>query len=171
VASNGILPAVQFARALEAAGVVSDLDSITRIVIDVGPRHVVRVYVERVAGPELDQVAGLLGEMMHDGRAADPDAPRGTRYWVLVSRELLDNPAWAQAGLRKIELGGWESCQGRWVLFEDPAAPADLEGLEVDLTFEQYGDGPVRIASRSPAPGYAARGSGAELRQMTPGVT
>ncbi|MGH6654063.1 MAG: hypothetical protein ACRDVE_02525 [Actinocrinis sp.] len=69
MASNGILPATQFAKALEAAGVVSDLNSIERIVIDVNPAEPVTVYVKRVAGPELKQVAGLLGAMMADGRA------------------------------------------------------------------------------------------------------
>jgi hypothetical protein len=74
MAKNSILPAVQFARALEAAGVVTDLDSIQRIVIDVNPAELVTVYVQRVAGPELKEAAGLLGEMMRDGRAANPDA-------------------------------------------------------------------------------------------------
>lgn len=76
MASNGVLPATEFARALEAAGVISDLDSITRIVIDVDPCDLVKVYVQRVAGPELKLPAGLLGEMMRDGRAANPDLPR-----------------------------------------------------------------------------------------------
>lgn len=75
MASNSILPAVQFARALEAAGVVSDLDSVERIVIDINPAEVVTVYVKRVAGPELAQVAGLLGEMMRDGRATAAHSP------------------------------------------------------------------------------------------------
>jgi hypothetical protein len=70
------LPVAEFARALEAAGVVSDLDSIERIVIDLDPHDVVKVYVQRIAGPEIKQVAGLLGEMMRDGRAVNPDAPR-----------------------------------------------------------------------------------------------
>lgn len=71
MASKGILPAAEFARALESAGVVSDLDTISRIVIDVDPGDLVKVYVERVCGPELKQVAGLLGEMMAGGRAVD----------------------------------------------------------------------------------------------------
>ena len=75
MAYNGLLPAVQFAKALEEAGVISDLDTITRIVIDVDPANVVQVYVQRVAGPELEQVAGLLGEMMRDGRAAPGHVP------------------------------------------------------------------------------------------------
>jgi len=69
-----VISAVQFARALEEAGVVSDLNSITRIVIDVNPADVVKVYVERVAGKPMKEVAGLLGEMMHDGRAAEGTA-------------------------------------------------------------------------------------------------
>jgi hypothetical protein len=77
MARSLILPAVEFARALEAAGVVSELDSITRIVIDVDPRDLVKIYVERVAGPQLKDVAGLLGEMMHDGRAVNPDSAPG----------------------------------------------------------------------------------------------
>lgn len=150
--SRSFLPVAEFARALEAAGVISDLDSVTRVVIDLDPRDVVKVYVERVAGPEIKGVAGLLGEMMRDGRAVDPDAPKGVRYWVLVGRELLGSPYWAQAGLRRIELGAWESGhQARWVLFEDPQASPELEGQEVDLVFERSGCGPVRIQDRVPA--------------------
>jgi hypothetical protein len=92
MATNSILPAVQFARALEAAGVVSDLGSITRIVIDVDPRDLVKVYVERVAGQELKQVAGLLGEMMRDGRAVQPEheANCNLRYEHQAPRECLN---------------------------------------------------------------------------------
>jgi hypothetical protein len=82
VPSSGYLPAAEFARALEAAGVISDLDSITRVVIDVNPGEVVTVYVERVGGPALKDVTGLLGEMMRDGRAQNPEAPRGVRAEV-----------------------------------------------------------------------------------------
>ena len=149
--SSSYLPVAQFAKALEAAGVVSDLDSITRLVIDVNPAEGVTVYVQRVAGPELKDIAGLLGEMMRDGCATNPEAPRGVRYWVLVSRELLDSPAWTQAGLRRIELGAWEDRhQARWVLFEDPGASPALEGLEVELTFERHGFDAPRITERTP---------------------
>jgi len=72
MATNSSLPAVQFARALEAAGVVTDLDSIERIIIDVNPAELVTVYVKRVAGPQIREAAGLLGEMMRDGRAVNP---------------------------------------------------------------------------------------------------
>ena len=60
----------EFFRALEAAGVISDLDSITRVIIDVRPGEMVQLYVQRVAGQPLKEVAGLLGEMMRDGGAA-----------------------------------------------------------------------------------------------------
>jgi hypothetical protein len=139
-----------FAKALEEAGVISDLNSITRVIIDIQPGDAVRVYVERVGDNRLlDAISGPLGMMLAEN---EPEpAPKGVRYWVLISRELLDSPAWAQVGLRRIELGAWEDRhQTRWVLFEDPGASPALEGLEVELTFERHGFGAPRITERTP---------------------
>jgi hypothetical protein len=75
-------------------------------------------------------------------------APRGVRYWVLVSRELLDtNPPWAAVGLRLVERGGWENGHARWCLVEDPDAPAELEGREVEILITEE-DGKPRITGR-----------------------
>lgn len=153
MAKNSILPAVQFARALEAAGVVSDLNSITRIVIDVDPRDAVKVYVERVAGPALTEVTGLLGEMMRDGRAVDPGAPKGVRYWVAMANELLaelqvSSREFEEAGLRIAEVGPRRDIHSRMVLIEDREAPPELDGREVELALHREGDGPARVASR-----------------------
>lgn len=158
-----------FAKALEEAGVVSDLNSITRIVIDIQAGDAARVYVERIGDKRLlDAIKGPLGMMLADARTAEPEAPLGVRYWVLVSRELLDSPTWAQVGLRKVELGAWEDRhQMRWVLFEDPEATPKLEGLEVELTFEQHGFDAPRITGRTPVMHGAVQESGANLQYVT----
>ena len=157
---------VAFAKALEEAGVISDLDSITRIVIDIQPGDAAHVYVERIGEKRLlDAFKGPLGMMLAEN-APEP-APKGVRYWVLVSRELLDSRAWAQAGLRKIELGAWEDRhQVRWVLFEDPGASPKLDGLEVELTFEQHGFDAPRITGRTPVMHGAVQESGAHLQYV-----
>jgi hypothetical protein len=156
----------QFAKALEEAGVISDLNTVQRIVIDVNGWDAVQVYVQRIGDSRLlDAFSGPLGMMLADARAAEPDAPLGVRYWVLVSRELLDSPTWAQVGLRKVELGAWEDRhQMRWVLFEDPEASPKLEGLEVELTFEQHGFDAPRITGRTPVMHGAVQESGANLQ-------
>lgn len=54
-----------FAKALEEAGVISDLNSITRVIIDIQPGDVARVYVERVGDKRLlDAFSGPLGMML-----------------------------------------------------------------------------------------------------------
>ena len=50
----------KFAKALADAGVVSDLDRIKRIVIDVRPDDVVRVHVQRIGDGRLIDVAAML---------------------------------------------------------------------------------------------------------------
>ena len=50
----------QFAQALEAAGVVSDLSTIERIVIDVTASDFVKVYVKRIGDERLINLAELL---------------------------------------------------------------------------------------------------------------
>ena len=66
-------------------------------------------------------------------------AKRGVRYWVLISRQLLDDqdfrPRLAECGARLVELGAWQDRAFRWVLVEDDGAPPELEGAEVELVF------------------------------------
>jgi hypothetical protein len=77
------------------------------------------------------------------------------RYWVLATRELLHaGPRWEDAGLRQVGFGGWQDRHTRWVLIEDPGAPPELDGKEVELTFSLI-DGKPQIADRqivSPPP-------------------
>jgi hypothetical protein len=49
-----------FAKALEEAGVVSDLDGIERIVIDVRPDDVIRVHVQRIGDWRVIDLAEML---------------------------------------------------------------------------------------------------------------
>ena len=156
-----------FAKALEEAGVITDINRVERIIIDVADAMApVRIYVQYIGDKKMLDVAGVLGLMLAD--VAPEPAPKGVRYWVLVSRELLDSPAWAQVGLRKIEPGAWEDRhQARWVLFEDPEASPKLEGLEVELTFEQYGFDAPRITGRTPVMHGAVQESGANLQYVT----
>lgn len=61
-----------FAKALEEAGVVSDLNSITRIVIDINGLEA-RVYVERVGDKRLlDAISGPLGMMLAEATPPEP---------------------------------------------------------------------------------------------------
>lgn len=149
-----ILTGRAFAKALEEAGVVSDLNTIERIVIDVTASDLVRVYVQRTGDERLPAVAGLLGAMMAGA------APRAVRYWVAVSRELLDSrealDGFERAGLRLVELGPWRDKHTRLVRLEDPEAPGELDGKEVELTFtrgrvsedEPYGPDDIRVTGR-----------------------
>lgn len=60
MAANGILHARELARALEAAGVVHDINSIERIVIDISASHPVRVHVQRIGDKRLIGLAEIL---------------------------------------------------------------------------------------------------------------
>ncbi len=130
----------EFAKALEDAGVVSDLNTIKRILIDVTWDRV-DIHVQRTGTKRLLGVAPLLAEW---------ESERVVRYWVLVAQELLDDPAtpWGEAGLLLVEHGGWDSPCVRWCLFEDDEAPAELDGKRVELTFERAADGKTRITER-----------------------
>ena len=57
----------EFAKALEAAGVVSDLNTIERIVIDVRADDVVHVHVQRMGTERLLSIAPLLPPLIEDG--------------------------------------------------------------------------------------------------------
>lgn len=61
-----------FAKALEAAGIISDLNSITRVVIDITGAEC-HLYVERVGDKKLlYAIKGPLGMMLAD-LAAEPE--------------------------------------------------------------------------------------------------
>jgi hypothetical protein len=141
-----VMTSVQFAKALEEAGVVTDLDSILRIVIDVNPAECVQIYVQRIGDRRLLDVAGILGTMMAEA------APRAVRYWVQIADELLSESDAArgfdQAGLHIAEVGGRVDAYSRMVLVEDSGAPPELEGHQVELTFSRTGDEPPRITER-----------------------
>ncbi len=49
-----------FAKALEAAGIVSDLDTIERIVIDVQAQNLVKIHVQRTGDERLIDLAAIL---------------------------------------------------------------------------------------------------------------
>ncbi len=136
-----------FAKALEEAGVISDLNSITRIVIDIQPGDAARVYVERIGDKRLlGAFKGQLGHMLAE------NAPKGVRYWVNMATELLDDTkamkGFEKAGLRVVEIGPRRDIHSRMVLVEDGAAPAEMDGKEVELSFRLYGDDPAVIVER-----------------------
>lgn len=76
-----------------------------------------------------------------------------TRYWVLMSHELMNsNPQWPD-GLRPVKQGDADSSAHpgcAWWLLEDDGAPATLEGKRVELTFTRSGSRAM-IGSRKPA--------------------
>lgn len=118
----------EFAKALEAAGIVSDLNTIKRIVIDVRPDRV-DIHVQRMGTERLLGLAPLLEPLAAEG------VEKVVRYWVLVADELLGEPSpWAEVGLRLAEYGPWKEPGVRWCLFEDPDAPPELDGKKVELT-------------------------------------
>lgn len=61
-----------FAKALEEAGVVTDLNTVERIVIDIDAT-LARVYVQRIGDDKLlDALAGQLGLMLAEAAAPEP---------------------------------------------------------------------------------------------------
>jgi hypothetical protein len=73
------------------------------------------------------------------------------RYWVLVSKELLDSkPRWSDVGLTA-EMLVPANPRGVlwWVKFNDANAPAELDGSVVELTFAMV-DGKPEITGRYP---------------------
>jgi hypothetical protein len=138
-----VLTGPAFAKALADAGVVEDLDSIERIVIDVQAHDFVRVYVQRVGDERIAVAAGILGTLLADATVLER---KGVRYWVCVSDVLLHGPSdWKSAGLQLIEVGDEDGIGSHWCLFEDRDAPAELDGKKVALTIargRQTEDGP-----------------------------
>jgi hypothetical protein len=66
-----ILTGREFAEALEKAGVVSDLNTIERIVIDVQAAEPVRIYVVRFGDERILPAAGILGQLLADVEVTD----------------------------------------------------------------------------------------------------
>jgi hypothetical protein len=77
-------------------------------------------------------------------------------YWTPVSSQFLSaKPLWAAAGLTQVELGPWQDNMPgivRWVLLDDPGAPDELDGRDVEPVFGQNADGTLRVASRNLLP-------------------
>ena len=73
-------------------------------------------------------------------------------YWVPISDHLLGGEFFErgmrEAGLTVVEVGPWRDTWSRMVRIDDPAAPAEMEGAEVDLTFTQVGNGPIHVSGR-----------------------
>jgi hypothetical protein len=63
---NRLITGREFAQALEAAGVVSDLGTIERIVIDVRAAGAVHVHVQRIGTERLLSIAPLLPPLIED---------------------------------------------------------------------------------------------------------
>ncbi|HEY5396209.1 MAG TPA: hypothetical protein VIL16_12510 [Trebonia sp.] len=138
-----------FAKALEEAGVVTDLNTVQRIVIDINGWDAVHVYVERIGDSRLlDAFKGPLGMML----AENAPEPEPVRYWVMVADELLGDPVAVkgleEAGLRIARVGGRVDRYSQKVLIEDPQAPRELDGHDVELTFHREADGPVTVERR-----------------------
>jgi hypothetical protein len=69
-----LIPGQVFARALEAAGIIEDLDAIERIVIDVRGGEPVRLYVQRLGDDRLPSIAAILAGACCDmhNRSCEP---------------------------------------------------------------------------------------------------
>lgn len=67
------------AKALAKAGIVDDINSIQRIVIDLCAGQPAQVYVQRVGGPEL---AELLPRTLVDVAVVDSAAKAGKPPWA-----------------------------------------------------------------------------------------
>lgn len=58
--AKSLMHAREFAKALEGAGVVHDINSIERIVIDVRNDQLIRVHVQRFGDERLIDLAAIL---------------------------------------------------------------------------------------------------------------
>lgn len=133
--SSGVLHSRQFAEALESAGVVSGIDSVERVVIDIRAGQFVEVYVQRTGDERLLGIVPMLAD------AQVIEQPKAVRYWVLVSDLLMEDgsgpPGWPSSlrPVRPDESAPPPDAYSRWWLFEDDDAPPELEGKRVELTF------------------------------------
>jgi hypothetical protein len=138
--NHATLTVPQFAKALEAAGVVSDIDSITRIVIDIDPAKLVEIHIQRAGDARLLDIVPMLTG------ARVVEQPKAVRYWVLIADEVIAaidgqraETTWPAClrPLRPDESAPPPDAHCRWWLFEDADAPAELDGKKVELTFNR----------------------------------
>jgi hypothetical protein len=148
VARNALLGR-DIAKALEEAGVVTDLDSVIRIVIDIDGTSLPAVYVQRVGD---DRLLGIV-PMLTDPAVRVIDRPRPVRYWVQVADDLMGDSApdgWPPSlrPVRPDDSAPPPDAYSRWWLFEDTDAPAELDGKKVELTFIRVDHGLPQITGR-----------------------
>jgi hypothetical protein len=76
----------QFAKALEAAGIISDLDSIERVIIEICASDVVRIHVQRIGdvGDERLEAARHMSGYRSD--CCDTHLPGHPQWWRLRRR-------------------------------------------------------------------------------------
>jgi hypothetical protein len=145
-----------FHAALVAAGVIRDGEYISRIVIDAQVSQPVRMYIERLGDERLLDVAVSLQGV--EVTATEPALP--VRYWVACETALLDDAdlpsTLEEAGLRIAELGPWRDARTRMIRIEDPEAPAELDGQEIELILERAEGCPAYVRERRPQPGRLA---------------
>lgn len=146
-------PAREIVKALDAAGVISDIDGISRIVIDIQAGALPQVFVQRDGNGALADLAPLLAE------AVVTDRPEPVRYWVECSDELMAAHACWPSFLRPLKRDDSAVPLGdsHWWLFEDDDAPAGLDGKRVVLTItrgqtEQDGPYETRVERREVNP-------------------
>jgi hypothetical protein len=150
--NHATLTVPEFAKALESAGVISDIDSILRVVIDIDPAKCVEIHIQRVGDERLLGVVPMLAG------AQVIEQPKAARYWVLVADNLMrgvsPGPEWP-ACLRPVRPDDSapppDAYSRRW-LFEDDDAPAELDGKKVELTFCRVDNGPAQITDRQVVP-------------------
>jgi hypothetical protein len=70
----------QFAKALEAAGIISDLDSIERVIIEICASDVVRIHVQRIGDVGDERLLPLVGD------CCDTHLPGHPQWWRLRRR-------------------------------------------------------------------------------------
>jgi hypothetical protein len=71
-----------------------------------------------------------------------------TRYRILIADPLLAyKPQWPQ-GCSLVEQLGPGEAGTHWWLFEDPGAPAEMEGRQVELKLRRGEDGSPQVAER-----------------------
>ena len=87
-----VLTTEEFAKALEAAGVISDLDTTQRIIIDLKPGHLVTIHVQRDGDKRLIDLASMLTGAAHAKPAAMPDVVHVMPPDHLISQRTFELP-------------------------------------------------------------------------------
>jgi hypothetical protein len=133
--THATLTVPQIAKALEEAGVISDIDSILRIVIELDPAKLPEIHIQRVGDKRLLGIVPMLAGAQVIERA------KAVRYWVQVADELMRDAAFGSLNwpsclrpVRPDELAPAPDNYSRWWLFEDDDAPPELDGKRVELT-------------------------------------